>query len=261
MDSYSKTPSFYNTDEAFKKYLAYTSYYVALQNGVSKIVGLVKPKEILELGSGTGATAQRLAADNPFCNIVGVDMRSEMVELGRQNALEMRLENVQYCLGEMVSYVRALDRLPELTILLYSFHHIEDPIQNKIDFLNNCKAKMPDGGLLCIAETFLPEFSDTISHDVVIRKLWANRMYEAYSTTFWASLEGLEKEDIKRAKNIGCYSKNNECEAGNLVLKRENEYLVRLSDLQQFAKDVGLEVVLAEPCNSLNEYIVLLSKE
>lgn len=260
MSDYFKTPSFYNNDEVFKKYLGQTSHYLSLQNGVSKVVGLTNPKEILELGSGTGATSNRLAVEHPFCKITSVDMRKEMVKVGTSNALALGIDNVSFIEAEMVNYVCSLNKLPEFVVLLYSFHHIQDPLQNKIDFLKECKSKMPDNGILLIGDVFLSESLGEISCERAIKSVWLNRMYESYSSTFWASLEGLSSECIEKSRAIANYSKDNEWEAGNLVWKRQNEYVISLSDFNKIINAVGLKVVLAEPCNSVNDYIILLSK-
>lgn len=260
MSDYSRTPSFYNTDEVFKKFLGYTSYYLSLQDNISKIVGLTKPKEILELGSGTGATSNRIANEYPFCQITAVDMRDEMVQLGQKNALKLGLHNIQYVKAEMADYVHKMDALPELVIFLYAFHHIEDPIEKKIEFLKDCQSKMPIGGLLCIADIFLPDACDKVARERLIRTFYSYRIQEAYASTFWASLEGLSKSDIEKSQEIGEYSKENEWKAGNLAFLRDNEYMISLDELKSILEAVDLKIILAEPCNSLNDYMVILSK-
>ena len=48
------TPSFYNDDKTFEKFLKQTSFYSGLQRNLIKLIGFVNPKKICELGSATG---------------------------------------------------------------------------------------------------------------------------------------------------------------------------------------------------------------
>ncbi|MBU7006858.1 class I SAM-dependent methyltransferase [Phosphitispora fastidiosa] len=261
MKDYDKTPSFYKTDEVFQKYLGRTSYYVALQSAVSKIVSLSKPKEILELGTGTGATAHRLAEENPECIIVSIDVREEMVQTAISIASDKGINNVKFLKADMVEYVRNIQVLPELLILLYSFHHIMDPIEEKVGFLKTCLEKLPVGGRICIAETFLPGAKSEIMIEAETRRLWSSRIIEGYASTFWAALDGLSQDNISYAREIAVFSKNNELKAGELVVKRDDEFLVSMDWLCRTAIKTGFVVEIAEPCNSVGDGIVLILKK
>jgi ubiquinone/menaquinone biosynthesis C-methylase UbiE len=127
------------------------------QSSVSKIVQLAQPEELLEMGFGTGDTTFRLANENPGTSITSLDLRESMVHLAEQRLNEEGMTNVRFIQGEMTDYVQEADSLPDFLLFLYSFHHIEDPLEKKVDFLSSCFDKLPSGGYLCIAETFLPE--------------------------------------------------------------------------------------------------------
>jgi len=86
MANYDKTPSFYNDEETFMKYLGMSSYYVALQNAVSKIIKYLNPENILELGSGTGATVLKLAKQYEKIKFKAIDMCQEMVYIGAETS-------------------------------------------------------------------------------------------------------------------------------------------------------------------------------
>lgn len=260
-NDYNSTPSFYNTNETFQKYLACTSYYTVLQNSVCKIAKFLDPKSILELGSGTGSTSIRLANENTECYVTGVDMRTEAICIGNQFLQNQCINNLDFVESEMVSYVEKQQKLPELLVLLYSFHHIPDPLKNKIDFLKLCKTKLPENGKICIGETFLLNNIDNPNKlELKIKECWINRCLEAYSSTFWASLNGTSPEDVNKAKEIGRFSREHENIAGNLVLQRKNEYLVSLNWLLDEAVSLGFSIEIAEPCNAFGDAIVLLSK-
>ena len=83
---------------------------------------------------------------------------------------------------------------------------------------------------------------------------------EGYSSTFWNSLISLNSEDIKLSKQIANYCKTTESEAGNNVISRNNEYLVKVSWLEKIASDIGFTIKISEPVNTIGEHIVLLEK-
>jgi ubiquinone/menaquinone biosynthesis C-methylase UbiE len=258
---FNKTPSFYNTEEAFQEYLAKTSYYICLQNAVSKIVTFCKPKSILELGSGTGETAVRLAKENNKSSITAVDMRKEMIDIGNRISTKEHVDNIDFIQSDMIQYVKEIGELPQMIVMLYSFHHIPDPSENKIDFLKTCLFKLPPKGRLCIAETFLPECNRTSLLNTEISNLWSKRVIEGYSSTFWSYLNNLNYDSIKKAKDIATFCMKNEQKAGEMVSIRDNEYLVSMEWVINISKSLGYHVELAEPCNGFSDSVVLLSIE
>lgn len=255
MTEYDRTPSFYKTEEMFMKFLGQSSYYVALQNAVSKIVRLCRPETLVEMGAGTGATANRLARENPGCRVTGVDMRDEMIRLAREAAPE----NATYVKEDMLDYVKNRAQLPDMTIFLYSFHHIADPAEKKRDFLVTCRARLPSRGRICVADIFLPESFGDIEQEALTRNRWSLRQLEGYSSTFWAALQGLGKSEIEESKDIGAFCAENELKAGTLIMKRDNEYPVSMAWLVKTAEETGFSVDIAEPCNCIGDGIVLLS--
>ncbi len=255
MTDYDRTPSFYRTEEMFRKFLGQSSYYMALQNGVSKIVKLCRPETLVDLGAGTGATANRLARENPGCRVTGIDMRDEMIALARSTAPA----NAAFLKDDMVGYVGNLEQLPDMTIFLYSFHHVTDPLETKADFLRVLRGKLPSKGKVCVADIFLPESFGRVELLALTRNRWSLRELEGYSSTFWAALGGLGKEEIERSREAGIFCAENESRAGDLIMKRDNEYPVSMAWLAKTAEDAGFSVDLAEPCNCIGDGIVLLS--
>ena len=198
MKSLSDTPSFYSTEEEFMKYLGQTSYYITLQNCVRKIVSMFNPKEILELGFGVGTTSIILAKDNPNCKITSIDIRKDMRIIAENKANEENVNNIKFITADFTEHIKNTDKLPALVVLLYSFHHIHDPLEKKINFLNDCYQKLPKGGILCIAETFIPNLSLDPLNSAEIVKLWADRSITGYYSTFWASRGLCAKDSIPK---------------------------------------------------------------
>lgn len=252
---YDKTPSFYNSSETFDKYLGRTSYYRVLQDSVNKICRIAEPDEILELGTGTGDTARRISKTLPNSQITAVDNREKIINEARSETQQNN--NVNFYVDDMIEYVSRKEKLQKFVLMLYSFHHIPDPVDNKLDFLEKCYESIPDRGYLCIAEGFLPDMD---VRDTKLKDLWEMRRKEAYSSTFWDSLEGLNRESINKSQKIGNFSSRYEGRAGQKVVERDEEYLVSRDWIESKAKDQGFNVLISEPCNSLGEGIVLLQK-
>jgi tRNA G46 methylase TrmB len=258
MSEYDGTPSFYNNEDTFEKYLGQTSYYLALQNSVVEIVAYVDPDRITELGSGTGTTAMRLADEFPSAEVLGIDNRETVTEISQDTLEELDLPNLVFETADMREHVQ--NSLPEMVIMLYSFHHIPDPLQRKVEFLEDCYEALSDGGYICIAETFLTSDSRDELAAREIRSTWADRGLEGYASTFWSALNGLDPADIEHAQEVGEFSRTHEREAGENVRTRDEEYLVSMEWVVESAQSVGFKVVLAEPVNSLGDGIVLLRK-
>lgn len=55
--------------------------------------------DILDLGTGTGAIALALASELPQRNVLGIDLRSEAVELADDNRKRLRITNVTFLQG------------------------------------------------------------------------------------------------------------------------------------------------------------------
>jgi SAM-dependent methyltransferase len=260
MGEYDGTPSFYTSEETFSKYLGQTSHYLALQDAIVDIAAALDPDQVLEMGSGTGKTTIRLAEEHPATEVRGIDNRESVIEQSRNAAAERNCSNVTFETAEMAEYVDKADSLPELVVLLHSFHHISDPLAEKIDFLESCYATVPTGGCICIGEAFLQTDARGPAADRAIRRQWADRGLESYASTFWSALDGLSASEIEHAQEVGRFSREHELEAGENVRTRDDEYLISREWLVEHARDVGFEVVLAEPVNSLGDAIVLLRK-
>lgn len=259
MSDYDSTPSFYNTDETFEKYLGQTSYYLGLQDAVMELVAEIDPDGLVEMGSGTGETGFKLAETFPDVDIVGIDNRENVIAGSRERLDDVEATNVRFEVADMREYVTEAE-LPELLVFLYSFHHIPDPPERKVEFLEDCFSNLETGAHMCIAETFLTSMETSERAESNVRQLWADRGVEAYASTFWSALDGLDEESIQRAQEVGEFSRNHETEAGENVRLRDNEYLVTMEWLTETARDVGFDVVLAEPRNALGDGVVLLRK-
>ena len=257
-NDYNKTPSFYNTQEVFEKYLGQSSYYNALQRNVVKLCMLSKCKRILELGCATGATSITLAKAIPSANIIGLDMRDNVIKVAEQQARIHNVKNLDFVVSNFCNYPKY--SAYDFIVMLYSFHHIEDPETNKIKFLSKIYNQVKKNTYLCIAETFLNCELNKSGFTAKTRALWNLRVHEGKSSTFWSAIEGLRECDIKFAKEVGTFCGKYEEIAGNEVLERKTEFLLTKERLCEIARQIGWKVIICEDCNTIGEAIILLQK-
>lgn len=260
MSDFTKTPSYFNNKETFEKYLGQTSYYLALQDAVKKIISIIKPSKVLELGSATGATTIKMANIFKSIKFVGIDMRSDVTSIAVKEANEKKVLNVDFLTADMCEIVK--DKLDEdMIYMLYSYHHILDPIEKKITFLRDVYKNMKKKSYLCIAETFIPETATDLYDSEEILRLWRVRKEEGAASTFWKALASLKESDLDLTHQIAEYSRENEYLAGELVAKRQDEYLIKRSWLADIGSNAGFKVIINEPVNALGDGVILFVKE
>lgn len=257
MKNFDNTPSFYNSEEVFNNFLKQTSYYKAIQECLINIVKFTDPKDIVELGSATGSSTFLVAEKFSDKTIVGYDFRQNIIdEAERLN----KYKNASFKCMDMVEFAKT-DIKADLVFMLHSFHHIVDPLENKIEFLRNLYKNMKKNSYVCVMEAFIPENVELNDYDKIL-KLWELRSNEGYASTFWSAIKDKEltEDNIKMAESIANFSKENEYQAGVLVAKRDNEYLVHKSWLKNEAEKIGFKTILVQSINAIGEGVVLLQK-
>jgi SAM-dependent methyltransferase len=250
---YDYTPSFFNDEEFFNEYLGRTSYYLKLQEITKKLISICQPQVVLELGSALGTTVSMLAHSFSTIQFTGVDIREDVIK-DAENKYHS-IHNLKFECADMCEFVCKYAMKYDFIYMLYAFHHINDPLSNKEDFLTNCYECMKPGSYLFITETFLPSKDDEW---LDVANLFKARALEGYASTYWEALRSLEKNDIELANKIATTSLKEESTAGQLVDNRDSEYLVEFSWLIELSKRIGFQVKIAEPVNCINEKAILL---
>lgn len=256
--NYTKTPSFYNNREFFNKYLGRTSYYLGLQKTLKIILSSINPARVLELGCATGDTSIYIASQLDI-RVDAVDMRNDIIEVAKENA--KNYPQISFYCADMTEFImsHSLDTW-DCIYMLYSFHHIMDPLENKVVFLQHAFGNMKKSGYLVILESFLPTDTLMTKDQDIVKKWYEYRSIEGYASVFWDALEGTDAGEIRRAQEIAACSLENEKQAGELVFRRQDEYLVTIEWLRDVARKAGFTVILCEPINSLGEYALVLQK-
>jgi hypothetical protein len=233
--------------------------YTEIKNCVVKLVELLKPRDIIEIGFGTDVVATLISQAVPDTKIKILDSK----RLGREEELVLidrdSHPNIEYK-RTGIDYIYELKEVPELIIFVNSFRHIEDPIENKIILLKKLFDIMPSSGRICIADTFLPEFFSVSDEFSETRRLWDNKIIDVYCNTFWSSLNGCSKDNIMFSKNFAKKAIEMELKVGNEVIGRKSQYLVKMSWLVDIVQKIGFETEIAENCSCLRDGVVLFQK-
>ena len=104
-----------------------------------------KKSVLLDVGCGTGVYTTSLAME---CNtIVGLDASPEMVERGLSKAKRLRLNNINFVVGD-VAYFPFRDKVFDMIFSVNLFHHIADENINARGFLEKVRCIRKCGHIL-----------------------------------------------------------------------------------------------------------------
>jgi tRNA (cmo5U34)-methyltransferase len=122
--------------------------YDDLQAAVADATAAVHPTTILDLGSGTGATAAAVLARHPDAKVVGIDRSAAMLEHAR--AL---LPHADFLVAELE------DPLPagpyDLVTSALAVHHLDGP--GKADLFGRVAAVLAPGGRFVLGDVIVPD--------------------------------------------------------------------------------------------------------
>jgi len=151
------------------------------------LAGLKEGEVVLDLGSGGGIDAFLAAKSvGPKGRVIGVDMTEEMVQLSKKNAERMRVENVEFRLGE-------IENLP-----------VEDETVNVI--ISNCVINLSPDKDKVFSEAFrvLKPGGRMLISDIVTQGKLPSEIRE--NLEMWAAcVAGAldEKDYLQKIKNAG----------------------------------------------------------
>ena len=237
-------------------YLETCAYYKILQDAVSKLVNIVSPMYMVELGCGNGNTTVRLALENPMTSIVALEMMQERFDKSSISATNRKIRNITFIQGDFTQFKNFNLRNAELVVMVYSFAWVLDDIKER--FLKELYKELSPNAYVLIADTFLHNREGSSAKQ--LQELFHAREKESKGEAFWNNLESLAPEDIAKAQNFIEWAEANEGEIYKDARERTERCFVSKNWLASVAKKVGFNVVLSEYVNGINDGIILLQK-
>jgi len=186
------------------KYLFYKWLLQTILNQIDK-----KESEILDLGTGSGELAIRLAMKFPNSRVVGSDASSGMITLAQKKRDKIGVKNVRFVAFPMedLSIEKA-----DYVVSNLAFHHVKD----KVGVLSKAYRALPKGGKLVIGDWFNP------SHE------------------YQKQIEELRKANLKRAKEFEkSWEQALKAMTREYREKHPKEYPVCPTDLKDIMKEIG----------------------
>lgn len=121
--------------------------YDALQQALADSTGAVAVRSILDLGSGTGVTAQAVLSRHRDASLVGVDASPGMLDHARS-----RVPSATFVVG------RLEDQLPsgpfDIVVSAFAIHHLDGP--GKSDLFSRIASVLAPGGRFAFCDVVVP---------------------------------------------------------------------------------------------------------
>ncbi len=261
--------SFYPDVQAFEAFHPYTSYYRQLQHAVVESVQAQPGDLIVELGCATGATSRALAKRYPQSTVLGVDLRPEIIQTAQQETPPDAFPNLFYATSEMTAlsaYLPWEGRYPAVVCSLYAFHHIPDPYENKLAFLESLYA-LPTPTLRVVMGDETTEYeADHPDYPAATQQQWHQVAEEAYRSVFLNRyLEGLNQglsaeEARTTAVMAGEYVRHIEQTMGETTAHRHEEFPLSHREMHTIWLEAGFSIEVATPINPFLDTLVVALK-
>ncbi len=138
--------------------------------GVAWDVGADTPLSILEVGCGTGHTAQVLAASNPLWQVLGLDYNPAHVAEARSMVAEAGLANARFIDADLAALTDAeVDAMPEFDLVTVHgvWSWVGDPVREGV--LRLLRRRLKPGGLVVMGYNALPGASGALGLARLVR--------------------------------------------------------------------------------------------
>ena len=161
--------------------------YEEMLDVVAQVVGLRRPRTVVDLGTGTGALAGRIARAVPGISIVGIDEDAAMLQMAQRRLRRRRATFVHE------SFLTA--PLPACDAITASFalHHIARPVHRR-QLFTRARQALRHAGVLVSADCH-PPASEWLAKEG--RKAWSRHLETSYGRKqAEAFLQAWSKEDF-----------------------------------------------------------------
>ncbi len=238
--------------------LTKTSFYRTLQDAVSKLVKLISPNYLIELGCGSGDTTIRLAEENVNSSIVAVDVVKDRLVIGQNKLLKKKPRNIAFVESDFMNLGNFNLQNANLILMVYSFNYISDPLQNKEVFLRSIYKELQEGAYVLIGETFLLDKQGQSKESIDL--VFNARIKEVVQNIFWNNISGLQENDVEWAQRSTEILAKGQKDLAKEVFERKDRFLISKKWLVDTAKSIGFKVVIESSVNAFGDGIVLLQK-
>ncbi len=107
------------------------------------------PARVLDLACGTGILTLRIACRYPHCQVVGVELRDEYLQIARKKARALGLDNVEFVLSRAEDYLSA--ETFDCVVSSYLAKYADLPV-----LARNMKTMLKEGGLVLMHDFTYP---------------------------------------------------------------------------------------------------------
>jgi len=130
----------------YAKQSAMPNFQVALMH---RLVHYLKPASVLELGSNLGKSLAMMAAENPECELIGVEGNSSVAAYANQNLRALQLGNAKVVCSTFDAFLEN-DKLSFDMIFLDGDHHYEPTMR----YFNAIKHRLNGGGAIVLHDLY-----------------------------------------------------------------------------------------------------------
>ncbi len=119
--------------------------YDRVQDELARATDGVDARRVLELGTGSGVTSQRVLERHPHAHLTGVDSSEHMLAAADLPGADLRLQDLREALPEGPF---------DLVFSALAVHHLEAP--EKADLIARAAAVLAPGGRFVLADVVVP---------------------------------------------------------------------------------------------------------
>ncbi len=159
-----------NLDEYDERIRTFIPFYKEMLTVAAETLALRAPRTVVDLGTGTGALADRIARAVPGISIVGIDEDPGMLDTAARRMRRRRLQLVHD------TFLNAPFPRTDAFSASFALHHVARP-RDKRALFKRAHAALNRGGIFVSADCH-PPAADWLARDG--RKAWLAHLAETY---------------------------------------------------------------------------------
>ena len=115
-----------------------------------------KPAKMMDLGTGTGDMAVRMAAEIPDCEVTGYDFSAPMLEVAKEKAQKQKVDNVKFIEGDAAEMPFEAEYF-DVVGVSFAFRNMTFKNKNTAYYLREILRVLRPGGKLVAVESSQPK--------------------------------------------------------------------------------------------------------